>query len=304
MNKNGLIIQKLDGGLGNQLFQYAFCYALSRKTGKDLKVFSFYNDIMPGTRKNAIKYFKIEEACRRIPLRFYAETIECYLRAIFNFLFKTCYITNFDWNRTNDYIEYVLENNIKVYQNINISRCKKYYVVEGFWQSPLYFDEYREEILQLFNLKRKYQDKINNKLIFKVIKHDPRAVSIHVRRGDYSIIGWTLTPNYYQEAIKCIKEKINNPVFYVFSDDINWCRNYFKAFDEKFVFVEAEKNKQPYEDMYLMSQCRNNIIANSTYSWWAAYLNNFPSKIVIAPKEICNCTNKDILNANLGWYVI
>ncbi|HOV15035.1 MAG TPA: alpha-1,2-fucosyltransferase, partial [Spirochaetota bacterium] len=113
------------------------------------------------------------------------------------------------------------------------------------------------------------------------------SVSIHVRRGDY--VGNIKTLNfhgvceidYYIDAINSIKQKVQNPLFFIFSDDIEWCKNNIK--DENSIFIDFERDD--YVDMYLMTVCKHNIIANSSFSYWAAYLNQNFDKIVIAPKK-------------------
>ena len=115
------------------------------------------------------------------------------------------------------------------------------------------------------------------------------AVSLHVRRGDYisdkknAFIG-VCTLDYYKTAIEKIKTQVDNPVFFVYSDDINWVKNNL-VIDKTAVFVNHNRGQESYNDMHLMSLCKHNIIANSSFSWWGAWLNTSPDKIVIAPKQ-------------------
>lgn len=147
----------------------------------------------------------------------------------------------------------------------------------GYFQSDKYFKNYRNDILKLFkneniinNIKEKYKLLLNN------------SISIHIRRGDYlKLQHYHPCPpiEYYLDSIKYIDERkdINNIL--VFSDDITWCKENFK--DSRMIFIDNQKD---YEDLYLMSLCENNIIANSSFSWWGSYLNDNNNKIVIAPK--------------------
>lgn len=147
----------------------------------------------------------------------------------------------------------------------------------GYFQSAKYFDKYREDILREFlneeiitELKNIYTDILQNSL------------SIHIRRGDYlNLQGHHPCPpvEYYLNGIKLIDEQKKIDNILVFSDDITWCENTFK--DERMFFVKGQKD---YEDLYLMSLCENNIIANSSFSWWGSYLNKNEDKIIIAPK--------------------
>ena len=121
---------------------------------------------------------------------------------------------------------------------------------------------------------------------------ETNSVSIHVRRGDYLMeIGWdTCNLEYYNKAIKYIEQILPHCTFYVFSDDILWCmKNLTNKYN--FIYVDWNKGNDSWQDMYLMSQCKNNIIANSTFSWWGAWLNNNPQKIVITPSIWFNDRN-------------
>ena len=148
-----------------------------------------------------------------------------------------------------------------------------YYI--GYWQAYRY-------ILDLeFKLKDS-QNLINTKVKEKILNSN--AVSIGVRRGDYVKLGVIICDiEYYKKAINLIDKKLDNPIFYIFSDDIQWCRKNIKLSDKHF-FVEANKDT-PFENMELMSLCKHNIISNSTYEWWGAFLNKNEKKIVIYPKK-------------------
>jgi hypothetical protein len=152
----------------------------------------------------------------------------------------------------------------------------------GYWQSEQYFASIAPAVREAFRFvepssstARGYYEEIRQ----------AQAVSIHVRRGDY--LGMdsyrdVFADGYYERAIAYVKSKVNNPRFYVFSDDTAWCRSAFAG--EQFHMVEHE-GKDVHVDMWLMSNCKHNIIANSTYSWWGAWLNANPEKIVVSPKE-------------------
>jgi len=140
--------------------------------------------------------------------------------------------------------------------------------LSGYYQSELYFKEYEKEIKTLFEYKQCFPENTG-------------VTSMHIRRGDYTKLGnsyYTDLANtsYYEEAMNIIK----SDCYFVFSDDINWCKERFKG--TQFIFIEGNK---PHIDMALMSSCENNIIANSSYSWWAAYLNKNTNKKIIAPKN-------------------
>jgi hypothetical protein len=155
--------------------------------------------------------------------------------------------------------------------------------LKGLWQSPLYFAKYQDEIRKIFTIKENYIDNLDS--IANDIKNS-QSVSVHIRRGDYlSKIAYRelgLTSiEFYKKSIAYMSETITNPQFYFFSDDIEWVKSEFHLPNAN--FVSGEKTKNNIEDFYLMSQCKHNIIANSTFSWWAAWLNENPEKIVVAP---------------------
>ncbi len=152
----------------------------------------------------------------------------------------------------------------------------KAYNLEGFFQSEKYFADYKKEIRELF--APNYAMKA---FVWKKIGA-ANVCSIHVRRGDYVGNNYyhQLDMNYYERAIWYIKEHAPVDCFLIFSDDIPWCKSQFIG--DEFVFSEGNSD---IEDLYLMSYCRNNIIANSSFSWWGSWLNMDPDKIVVAPTK-------------------
>ena len=160
----------------------------------------------------------------------------------------------------------------------------------GHFQSEKYFIEHKNELLDLFEIDEKTKTKLLEKYS-NIINHD--TCSIHVRRGDYLGIQnhYPIQPiEYYQQSIKIIGEDKH---YVIFSDDIKWCEENFTFLNNKtFIF-----DNQDYEDLYLMSMCKNNIIANSTFSWWGAWLNKNETKKVIIPSKWFGISNSH-LNTN------
>jgi hypothetical protein len=147
----------------------------------------------------------------------------------------------------------------------------------GYFQSEKYFSNIKDEIREMFT---NYQVKMDNKLNY-IFKNDVTC-SVHVRRGDYlkhPNHHPTQNMSYYIEAMDKMSK---NTTFIVFSDDIDWCKENFASYNRNYIFME---NNKDYEDLYYMSKCNNNIICNSTFSWWGAWLNNSANKIVVAPKK-------------------
>ena len=151
--------------------------------------------------------------------------------------------------------------------------------LNGYFQSEKYFKDYRNEILDLFEfdnqtknfINEKYGDLLNNKIC-----------SIHIRRGDYLRFPDHHPTQPLEYYVNALNEFDDNTNFLVFSDDIEWCKINFSSINKNFTFIEGNTD---YQDLYLMSICNDNIICNSTFSWWAAWLNNHEGKKVIAPKK-------------------
>jgi hypothetical protein len=151
--------------------------------------------------------------------------------------------------------------------------------IDGYFQSEKYFSSLRNEILKLFDFGEKTKNKITKKYSEYL---DKNTCSIHVRRGDY--LNYpdthpTLTLEYYSQAISHFEGDVT---FLVFSDDINWCKENLNLLTDRLVYIEGNTD---YQDLYLMSICKNNIICNSTFSWWGAWLNKNKNKKVITPSK-------------------
>ncbi len=156
----------------------------------------------------------------------------------------------------------------------------------GYWQSEKYFADCTEEIRQAFTFKPSLLRE-NSNIADQIL--NVNAISLHVRRGDYvsdlkNIFIGVCTLDYYQNAIAYIKSIVDSPVFYIFSDDIDWVKTHLVV-DSPTVFVRHNQGTESYNDMRLMSLCQHHIIANSSFSWWGAWLNTNPYKIVIAPRR-------------------
>ncbi len=174
-----------------------------------------------------------------------------------------------------------------LYFNEKILVKKGNIYLDGYWQSENYFREIRNIIIKDFLIKTK-PDK-RNKLMLEKIENS-NSVCIHIRRGDYisnkktSEVHGACSLKYYYNAVKIILKKVKNPTFFIFSDDSQWTKENLKL---KYltIYVNINSPKKGYEDLRLMSNCKYFIIANSSFSWWGAWLSNNPNKIVCAPKR-------------------
>lgn len=153
--------------------------------------------------------------------------------------------------------------------------------LDGYWQSEKYFRDISDILRSEFQLKNplsKQSKRIENEM------RGVDSVSVHVRRGDYIKHGFDLMePDYYVEGISQLALRTNKPHFFFFSDDLDWVRKNIRI-DCPTTYVGHNGNGMEHEDLHLMSICKHHIIANSTFSWWGAWLGENPKKIIIAPK--------------------
>lgn len=267
------------GGLGNQMFQYALCVALNQKGIKSRILFSHYlysfhhNGFSLG---NAFK-IKLDLPSKILnSILTYGEFI--YKNRISGFFLKRMLVSY--QQKKNKYLEKKeFEFDPEVFN-------QKGKTLVGIWQAEAYFRDIKELIVREFEF-RTPADQINGELIEKIVNSN--SVSIHIRRGDYlndrwkNILGVIRGTVYYDNAINFIRGKVKNPQYFVFSDDIKWAKENLKL--DNCIYVDHNKGRNSYVDMYLMSICKHNIIANSTFSWWGAWLNKNPKKIVTIPEK-------------------
>ena len=287
MRKEGkkfVITVFITDGLGNQMFQYAFARCLQLKTNNELQfaLNSFENDA--ANREYGLANLCIDKSIHIISNK------EAKKKMLFVKLFSKIHsfiktdetkrilnkrlIYSFGWN---------------VYDFFDTSKIdfSKKICVLGQYQNHRLFQEYKEIIKNELKVKTQPGEK-NKKKIEEISSEN--SVCVHIRRGDYLDKRWShlnvCDDNYYYEAMKLMREKTINPVFYVFSnthDDIEWIKNNydFSQYNVKYV----DLNNPDYEELRLMYSCRHFIISNSTFSWWAQYLGEYEEKKVVAPSK-------------------
>ncbi len=252
-----MIVVKLIGGLGNQMFQYAAAKALALSQNKKLQIdksaFENYK-----VHQYGLHHFNIEAFFFSSESRFVKR-----LRAIF--------FNNLDYQEK-DF----------GYNDEFFGLHGDWIFLTGYFQSEKYFKQYEKEIRADFIITSPLK-KSTSDMVLQM--QGTNAVSIHFRRGDYvgNALHDTKNEAYYHSAVALMESKVENPVFYVFSDDILWAKQNFTA-KSKIVFVDFNDALSNFEDIMLMSNCKHNIITNSSFSWWGAWLNNNQDKIVIAPR--------------------
>ena len=266
---HGIAIRAI-GGLGNQLFQYAVGRSMAVRLGGQLYVDS------RGYKKNKNRPFLLNHFNHHAIL---IERTYLPLR-ISKFLRKNFEVPRLE--RQGRYVDEVASDAIAQVKNAALGQY-----FNGFWQDPAYFSDVesllREELTFATSPSFKNEemrDRIANCC----------AVSVHIRRGDYltiphhKLIFASCGPAYYANAIATISSKLTQaPVFFVFSDDLKWVQENI-AFPENTVFVTINDDASSWEDLRLMAACQHHIIANSTFSWWGAWLNASLNKIVVAPR--------------------
>ena len=268
------IIVQLSGGLGNQMFQYALFYQL-RKMGRTVLIDDVTGYQDQTERQVQLSVFDISypTPTRQDLIKITDSSMKLRSRIRRKILGR----------RTKVYLEKQFNFDSTIFQT-------EHAYLEGCWQSEKYFADVKEELLEKFHLPTDKIDKKNQEVKEQI--NACCSVSMHIRRGDYleeehvGLYGGICTPAYYQRAIQYMKEHLDNPVFFIFSNDPTWARENFSGENSMIVGINSEE--QGYLDMMLMSECKHNILANSSFSWWGAWLNRNPEKIVIAPEKWLN----------------
>lgn len=273
-----MVVSNIIGGLGNQMFQYAAARALSLKLNSPLlldisgfenyglhqgfelqRIFNGSTEAASNSDVNEILGWQAPALIRRVVSRPSLTALRCK--------------------------SFVLEPHFNYWAGISHLTGSCY--LNGYWQSEKYFADEAQIIREdfAFKLPMSLQTSEVAKQISQV-----NAVSLHVRRGDYASNAKTTATHglcsldYYHAAIQYIIKHVEKPHFFIFSDDIAWVQGNLKI-DFPHQFIDHNKGAESYNDMRLMSLCKHNIIANSSFSWWGAWLNSNAGKIVVTPKQ-------------------
>jgi glycosyl transferase family 11 len=271
-----VLLVKLQGGLGNQMFQYAFGLSLSQKLNSRLYFdLCFYNE----TDNHLTK--------RSYGLNVFPATVKIADDKLRNRFLRPTFVRKII-NKLGAGVSLIYrENTLKF--NKQIFNIKTPVYLEGFWQSERYFDFNETLIRKCFTFNaplNQESEKLTVQLAGQV-----NTVSVHVRRGDYVTSKTTnelhgvCSVNYYLKAITMVAQRIGSAHFYFFSDDIQWVSENLLPKIDNYTLVQHNTGDESWQDMALMSKCKHHIIANSSFSWWGAWLNPDKEKIVIAPKN-------------------
>ena len=280
-----MLISRLYGGMGNQMFQYAFGRSVSERLGVDLTLdIRFLLDNTKRSnftlRKFDLDLFDIKaiigdiDTLSQIPFHFTKfqkayQLLKCKLGI------KT-YINGFRLIKE----EFYNENSLQMENN---------YILDGYWQKYSFFKDYEHLIRKELTFKDKPTQKIQE---LEDYISSRNSIAIQIRKTDYltikknQFIFEDLTPEYFEASLNYLKKKLNNPIILIFSDDNDWVKSNLKFIKDESIIIEDEWKGPKYQfSMYLMNKCNNHIISNSSFGWWGAFLAENPDKIVVAPKK-------------------
>jgi hypothetical protein len=265
-----MIIVNLKGGIGNQMFQYALGRKLALKNNDVLKIdtagLARANDIGDIYRPFSLDAFNIDKHIAT------PEEVQK-IKYPYGIVSKGL-----------RYLRFKLSKDKNTMFRASVLGQTGDIFLDGYWQSPLYFNDIRDTLITEFSLLQPLSEAVQS---YKQQIEGGVSVSIHVRRGDYAKNPQVLKEfgiceaKYYQAAIGHIKAQTQNPTFFVFSDDIEWVKENLPL-PASAVFVK-DAALRDVDELALMTICHHNIIANSSFSWWGAWLNRHEDKIVIAP---------------------
>lgn len=267
-------IVRVNGGLGNQMFQYAFGLKLqhlhpTEKILFDLKDFRGYH----------LHNYELDHV---FGLKLQRPSFGQLCSITFPFsenAFPGNHLYRFRKVRKNEVYD---KEEFKYCEELLNLPGDRYYI--GYWINEGYFADIKDQVLEAFTFRRPLGEKAK---AYLAQIQSANSVGIHVRRGDFllhKIFQGICERDYYEKAIGYVKEHVSSPHFFIFSNDIQWCKeNIAEYTGGNYTTVEINDSANNYLDMQLMSCCKHNIIAHSTFSWWAAWLNRNEEKIVVAP---------------------
>jgi hypothetical protein len=281
-----MIVVRVIGGLGNQFFQYAAAKSLAIRHGTSIGIDT--------------TFFKGNDGKSHFRRKFGLGQFDTVFKKM---ALKD--IKKYVWISGNKYLDKYLRKISVLKKGVwhdngaigDFDSQSSDVYLDGHFINPKYFGGLKNTLQKEFELRNK--NGIHD-FLKKINSSD--SVSIHVRRGDLLKLkgSYILPKDYYSKAIKIISGKVKNPKFFIFSDDITWCREHFKNFENK-VFVDGNGVA---EDFELMKNCKHNILANSTLSWWVGYLNPNNNPIVVAPEHFCVLTGLNPKIQLSEWIVI
>jgi hypothetical protein len=292
-----MIIIQLIGGLGNQMFQYAAGRAIACRNNTCLKLdTSLFENYM-------LRSYRLD--CFNIVENFATNDEIKHLKPDRSQLFSFCLnklrqkIT--PWHEQNVIIEHAFD------FDPDVLKITGNAYIKGYWQSEKYFFDIAEIIRKDFTFKRG-PDEVNKNILSTILRTN--SVSLHIRRGDYVSNPETMETHgvlgidYYLEALNFIENNVKDPEIFIFSDEISWAKANVRS-DLPLHFIDHNGPEKDYEDLRLMINCKHHIIANSSFSWWGAWLGKNEGNLIVAPAKWFNtkcCNYDDLFPAE--WLII
>ncbi len=280
-----MVIVKIFGGLGNQMFQYAFGKALADHYKTELKLDIGGFSATVGDPKLGIRVFSLGNFNIKAPIATVEE-----IAPFKNFTDKVIKkISLYFDNRPSYYDKKIIlepkANHFCFDENVFRRTRKGDFYCEGFFQSPKYFAAVADDIRQEFTVKHK-TDSVNATMLAKISSEN--SVALHIRHGDnannVAKAHGVLSLNYYQKALELLSKQEKDLHIYVFSDDPKWAKENLQT-NHPTTFVSHNGDAKNYEDLHLMITCKHHIIGNSTFSWWGAWLGLKSGQRVFAPRN-------------------
>ena len=273
-----LITMRIKGGLGNQLFQYAAAYALSKRLNQPFQ----FNPAF--TASMTARGYKLTELMvdvdKTVPDNQLSQKVKLIKNAYMN---KGLRLLNISKHDCGDCIYWLETRDVLQPEFFTIDAQNLY--VDGYFQSEEYFKEHRGNLLRQFRPNYKAEDSFLSTLDQI---HHYNSVAVHVRRSDFkkdnNPFHYLLDENYYRKAVSFIRSKVQSPVFFWFSDDMEWVKTHIGD-EQDFIFTSIKTSHGDIDDMMLMKNCNHIITANSTFSWWAAWLNEHDDAVRVVPEK-------------------
>ena len=264
-----LVVVQLSGGMGNQMFQYAL-YLHLKALGKNVKI----DDKTEYVGRDNARPIRLDVFDAKYPTPSEVE-MQCLTDSFLDMVSKVR--RKIKGRKTYEYME-----KGPLFDEEVLKKDRAYLV--GCWQSEKYFAEIKEDVRKAFTFKNiQLSEKMRE---YEKQMQETNSVSLHIRRGDYlevsDVYGGICTPEYYDKAMKQMEQWYPDCHYFVFTNDVQWVKDNYKQ--DNLTIVEGNDEDAGYIDMYLMTQCKHYILANSSFSWWGCYLNPSKDKKVIAPK--------------------
>lgn len=271
-----MITSVIQAGFGNQLFQYAFGYSMARQLSETLVLDISFFDHFKRTNPYNLREYNLDKLSvefdgivnspdRYWKYKFAARYNYTVIKKLLGF--ENLIIEDIDTCRD--------------YQESVVSAVERESVLYGFWQNTGYFHKYISDLRRMFRPSYIVSGEVQKTI------HDLErceSVGVHIRRGDFVNLGWAKGEDYYMNAIKAMRSMLHEPIFYIVSDDPEWCRRTFRDTTDMKVLDVSGPNKD-IDEFFILSECKHQIISESTFGWWAAYLNDNENKRIAIPSD-------------------